>query len=607
MSLLKAYLRKTAFFILAFPSLIYGQIFNDISNPVNIRYNAVDSTRLMAGIGVLDFDNDGDDDLVLSGAQRRIKLYRNDGNFTFTDVTTGSGLDQIHHNVAALAAADFDNDGWEDLFMTTIENQPNLLLRNNQNGSFSDVSVQSGITQNQYWGMAITLGDLNGDSFLDIYVGNYAADRKRKILPSNPMPNELFISQGQAFKYLEQGEAMGVSGMGYTLAARFMDLDKDQDLDLYVANDFGSSGEQPNIYYENIEGQLSDRTDTYGLGVSGSAMGIACGDYDNDQDLDLYISDIGSNPFLENRDGSFHYINSSAHAGGSFTSWGARFMDVDKDGRLDLTMTNGGILLGEREEPFSFYGNLGGSFFELGIPLASFPFYARGMAVSDFDHDGDEDVMINTVIEEDNLAVSKIRVLENMSEVLFRKNHFLQVELVDPTGNRNALGSLLKVRLENGQTIMRSLDVGGTYLSVHSKTVHFGLGKQEVESLTIVWPNGEEQLVAKPPYNSLLSITKGAPPILIRSEETTYAPERVSPDIRVPTLVQDQIRIYLEEWADVRRVEGQVLAMTGQVLKQFKLETRGEQITIPVNLPAGPYVLNFRIRERLYTYRILVL
>lgn len=600
-------IKKIAFFLLAAPCMLYGQIFNDISNPANIRYNAVDSTRLMAGIGVLDFDNDGDDDLILSGAQRPLKLYRNEGNFVFTDVTAHSGLDLITYHVAALTAADFDNDGWEDLFMTTIENQPNLLLRNNQDGSFSDVSVQSGITQHQRWGMAITVGDFNEDSFLDIYVGNYAKDRKRQILPSDPAPNEFFISQGQAFKYLEKGEEMGVAGQGYTLAARFVDFDQDHDLDLYVANDFGSSGEQPNVYYENSGGQLSDQTNTYGLGVSASSMGIAYGDFDNDQDFDFYISDIGSNPLLENRGDRFYDIGTPTNAGGTFTSWGARFMDVDNDGRLDITMTNGGILAGEFEEPFCFYGNVGGSFFELTIPVASFPFYARGMTVSDFDHDGDEDIMINTLIEEDTLTVSRVMVLQNMSEILFKKHHYLQVRLATATGNRNAIGSLLKLKLENGQTIIRTLDVGGPYLSVHSKTVHFGLGKQKAKRLTIIWPDGVVQTFEDLPVDALINITEGEAPVLVRSKETTAVPELKIPGIKVPTIVQNQIRICFDDWTGTQKAEGQLLAMTGQLLKQFEVEGGRQVVNIPVTCPAGAYLLRLRINNKIFTYRILII
>ena len=587
----------------------YGQVFNDISRPVNLLYNGVDSVRLMAGIGAFDFDADGDDDLVLIGGKSSVKLYRNAGDFDFEDVTIGSGLDQVNHQVAVVAAADFNNDGAQDLLMTTVENQPNLIYQNNGDGTFTDMTEPSGIGKNRYWGMAITLGDFNNDSFLDIYIGNYAMERIRHILPVPPAPNELFLSQGRAFDYSEQAARMGVRGNGYTLAAKFMDFDNDRDLDLYVANDFGAGGMEPNQYYENIEGQLIERGRAYGLDVSAFSMGIGYGDYDNDQDFDIYISDIGRNPFLENSDTKFQPLSLNTYMDGMHTSWGGEFVDIHNDGLLDLVMTNGGVLDDQLEEPCVYHENLGGAFEEHEIFQANYPYYARGLCVADFDNDGDQDLMINTVTEDEANPPSRIAVQQNLSDILYRKNNFLKVRLEGVSGNRDALGAVLKVTLSNNSVQMRTLGVGGAYLSAQSKTVHFGLGEQSIRSLSISWPNGEEQILENLPHNTFIKVIEGQTFTIIEPNITTATRGSGSTAIRIQNPVREEAKIWFvgrEQFDPEIRIR--LLSIDGRELDNIRITGASRNyVSIPTRgIPAGLYLLQFNWKGEILTKRLVI-
>ena len=294
------YLSALLLFAAIVPVKLHSQIFNNITEAVNISYSGVDSLRMLAGCGVLDYDNDGDDDLLLYSSQVPIQFYRNDGSFHFTEVTEESGLSNIIYSICSASTADMDNDGWQDIILTTVDGEPNLILKNNGNGSFTNLSESSGITEHKYFGWAVTIADFNNDSFLDFYVGNYSEKRRVSLFSTPPTSNELFLSQSEPFNYKEVAEEMNVSGNGYSLAVKFLDFEGDQDLDIYVGNDFGSIGFEINQFYLNTGFSMIESGSDYGLDQVMFAMGIAYNDYDNDQDFDFYLSDIGVNKFLKN-------------------------------------------------------------------------------------------------------------------------------------------------------------------------------------------------------------------------------------------------------------------------------------------------------------------
>ena len=605
---MKKYVSPLLFLIVIIPLKLHSQIFNDISDVVDISYSGVDSLRMLAGCGVLDYDNDGDDDLLLYSSQVPIRFYRNDGSFHFTEVTEESGLSNLNYSICSASSADLDNDGWQDLILTTIDGEPNLILRNNTNGSFTNVSESSGVTEHKYFGWAITIGDFNKDSFLDFYIGNYSQKRRVGLFSTPPTPNELFLSQGEPFNYKEVAEEINVSGNGYSLAVKFLDFENDQDLDIYVGNDFGSIGFEINQFYQNTGSSMIESGSDYGLDKVMFAMGIAYDDYDNDQDFDFYLSDIGVNKFLNNTENHFEDVTTSSYALGDFTSWGAQFLDATNDGLQDILMTNGDLLDNSEGEPILFYENLGTNFLEYQLHLVNSPFFARGMTTSDFDNDGDIDLIVNVVTEMDTLPMSKLIVLENNSDIRFRQNNYLQIELESTTGNRDGIGSLVQVILNDGTTLSQIKDVGGEYLSVHTKTIHFGLGNRSIEELSIKWPNSTEtEVFPDIPVNSLIKIKEGESPIIIRSEVIADTHSTTTNNISIyPTLVSDRLFVKLEgRTVQEDEVSCSILTLLGKAVYHEKFKNHFVEIPT-LSFPGGIYLVCVQARDMNTSKKIII-
>ena len=233
---------------LAWPATGHPQTFREVSAAAGIRHYCLDPHRICGGVAFFDYDGDGFDDLYLTGGRRADRLYRNRGDGTFEDVTKRAGLKFVEdYTTVGVASGDIDNDGDRDLFVTTFEGEPNLLLRNNGDGTFSDISEAAGI-DGEVWSTAVSFGDYNLDGFLDIYVANYATYDG---LPydehlTGGYPNSLYRNNGDN-TFEEVAAEAGVDNFdGLTLAVAFVDLNLDGHVDLYVANDFGQ------IYLENV-------------------------------------------------------------------------------------------------------------------------------------------------------------------------------------------------------------------------------------------------------------------------------------------------------------------------------------------------------------------
>ena len=226
--------------MLALPFTAHAQQFLDISSQVSIRHSAVDDfLRMIGGVVVFDYNNDQLPDIFLPAGNSDHRLYENKGDFIFEDVTVFCGISDILAESSGANSADLNNDGWEDLFITTREGYPHVVLINNQDGTFTDMAEAYGFDQEAYWGSSIAFADFNLDGILDVYVGNYAdydVEGDKWDL-QGPFPNQLFLSQGDFF-WKESAAAHGVEGRGYTLVTQVMDFDLDGDMDIYVGNDF---------------------------------------------------------------------------------------------------------------------------------------------------------------------------------------------------------------------------------------------------------------------------------------------------------------------------------------------------------------------------------
>jgi hypothetical protein len=491
--------------------------------------NIVESTG--AGTAFFDYDGDGYLDIYfvngsylkeinhprgrkLAGKLRNA-LYRNNGNGTFTDVTIKARVGDQGYGMACLTA-DYDNDGDTDLFITNYG--PNVLYRNNGDGTFTDITGKAGVGGGNLFSTGCTFLDYDGDGHLDLYVGNYllydpnykhyfAAEAFPGPLAYQGRADTLYRNRGngtfedvtrKAGVFKPQGRAMGVASC---------DLDNNGSMDIFVANDA-----MENYFYQNSgKGTFTDIAllSGTGFGQNGeatSAMGPEFGDFDLDGLMDIMVPDMAYSCLYRNTGKGF-FVEMSAQSGiavacGQYTSWSGNFFDYDNDGLLDIYISNGDSHHLEPEEDLLFR-NINGKRFQNVSAQTGKDFQAkfvgRGSAVGDFDNDGDLDILVL------NLN-ARPRLMRNDGG---NSNHWLMVRLIGKQGNRDAIGS--RVRLTAGGTTQtRNVISSSGYLSQSDYRLHFGLGKnKKAEKIEIRWPDDKIQVLKNIDANQVLTVTQG--------------------------------------------------------------------------------------------------
>lgn len=589
--------------------LTYAQLFQDYSSIAGINHHAVDSLRISAGVVIFDYDNDGLDDVYLNGGEKPHQLYKNLNDFDFERVTVASGLTEIAANIYGANAADLDNDGWEDLVLTTGEGMHTLLLKNNQDGTFSDITQDSGLETNNYWGTSITFADFNADGYVDFYIGNYA---KNPVIPldgdqrKGPYPNELYLSTGKPFKYEELAMQKGIAGKGFTLAVMATDLDQDFDIDLYVVNDFGIGINEGNKYYENDgNNNFTEKSEEKGLDLRIFGMGVSTGDYDKDGDFDLYVSDLTANHFLQQqRDGTFLNVVQETLAKGDYVSWGASFFDANNNSELDLFIPNGAVI-GEQVQPSMYYENINGKFLETQFHQVTPPLFSRGMGLSDLDKDGDLDVIINNTTEKDTLNPQLIPIYRNTANLRAKENGFLFIDLEGELIHKDAYGSIVKLHLSNGQTLLRIKDNGGAYLSRHSSKVHFGIGTSTIDSLEVFWTNGSRNVYKDIPRNTWIIINELSGWELEKGNKVTSLEKETVKSIEVyPTKVSEELIVDLSKIN--QKINIHFFNIHGKLIKELTLEAgKKHQIDLSNFLfKSDLYLLKISYRSQVFTKKL---
>jgi len=492
----------------------YTQIFADITASSGIDHYYAQRLNMGGGVAFFDFNNDGFDDMYLSGGYNQHILYQNNQDGTFSDVTISSGLTNLDdaYTVGAISG-DIDNDGDKDLFVYTWASitdesvlKQNLLYINNGDGTFTEEGIARGITDASF-SMAATMLDYDLDGFLDIYVGNYVLSGD--VANGNLIcrPNHFYHNNGDG-TFTERAKELGIDNEGCALAVKATDYDLDSDMDIYIANDFGSYGYTPeNTLYQNNDASFTDVSQFVGADVAFFAMGIANGDYDLDGDWDMYITNLGKNALIRNDDGVFTRQEDAAGVGNEFTEdpsgdlsttgWGTIFMDYDNDLWPDLFVANGRVPSGQPNPPTGemdpcklYQNNQDGTFSDItnaaGVGDMG---RGRGMAASDFDNDGDVDVF---VVNQDTGLAGTFSSKFYRNDYL-ANNNWLEIDLEGVVSNRDAYGALVRLYVNN-TVLIRELSSCGSHASQHSSRIHFGLGSNtNVDSLTVVWPNGGVQ------------------------------------------------------------------------------------------------------------------
>ena len=507
--------------------------FRDVTDAMKLDFRHIngfsEERRLVETMGsggaLFDFDNDGDLDLYLvqgnslsslTESPSTNRLYRNDGG-VFVDITVSAHVGDTGYGLGAVAA-DYDGDGYRDLYVTNLGK--NVLYRNNGDGTFTDVTEHAQVGC-PLLSASAAFADIDRDGDLDLYVCNYVEYALETDIPcyyKNTLriycgPNEyhgiadvLYRNNGDG-TFTDITKSAGVyepttRGLGVV----FTDVDNDGWLDIYVANDMS-----PNTLFINQgDGTFREEGVLRGVafngdGIANGSMGIDAGDYDNDGDIDLWVSNFSleANCLMQNDgEGYFEDVTFDTNlADPSFYSlgFGTRFIDFDNDGWLDILVGNGHIWDNVKQidakmsyaQPVQLFQNQGATpqnhtiFTEITAEagLDKTPYVVRGMLFGDIDTDGDVDV----VLCQSNLPAVIL------SNEIGNANAWLTVKLVGTDGNTDAIGA--QVQLEaDGIRLLREVICGASYLSGNDFRLFFGLGDAtRVDNLQIRWHNGDVQ------------------------------------------------------------------------------------------------------------------
>ena len=521
---------------------------------------------MAGGVGWLDFDADGDEDLLLVGGDGNHELYRLDPGAQFVDVTAGSNLVVPDSNTCGLIAADYDQDGLVDVYFTN--SGPNQLFRNQGNGTFVDEAGAAGVDGVE-WSMSASFADFDLDGDLDLFVGNYIGLLR---FPYHVgWPNNLYLNDGApvAPQFSDQAALLGVDGSGVfgplqdpsllafvgpppigeptagcTLSVATSDFDEDGDPDLMVGNDFG-----PFVLTDQLlRNDLNPGTGLVFTDISLASgfdarplynMGIHGADYDHDGDWDYYMSNLGDNVLLQNQGGAFQDVVATAgpvegtNDAGTLllTSWGTTWGDVDNDGWEDLFVVNGFIPAASfiANEPFSpnhLWMNLGGSgqvgLFERRDPTSSGLAdggVGRGVGLADVNQDGWLDLV---VANNGGVFTPAPAILyTNQLAASAPQNGYLQLRLRGRTSNLEGIGARVEARAGK-ELLKRQVLADPVYVSSGSRVVHFGLGTVATADVVVYWPSGIVQRLPAVPTRTELELREP----LVRLQELT-GPVRV--------------------------------------------------------------------------------
>ncbi len=500
---------------------------------------------MSGGVLLIDYDRDGSLDIYFTNAptvdmalkneKSKSKLYRNNGDATFIDVTDKAGVGYPGFAMGG-AVADFNNDGFPDMYITCLGG--NVLYKNNGDGTFSDVTKQAGVADGR-WSAGAAFGDYDADGFLDLAVANYV-DFKLNDLPGFGLlptckfrgvdvqcgPRGLKGAGDSVFRnngnetFTDVTRQLGIddpSGF-YGMQPVFADFGNSGKQDIYIAND-----STPNFFYKNLgKGKFQEIGLISGTGVNGDgseqgSMGVAVGDYLHSGHFAIFVTNFADEyNTLYRNDGNYDFSDVSflakvGQVSRPFVGWGTGFFDLDNDTWLDLFVVNGHVYP-QMEQTFAgakykqgklLSINQGDGTFcdatELGGPTLTELRVSRGAAFGDLDNDGQIDIVVEDLD-------SSPMILKNQGN---KANHWLTLELAAKHGNPLAIGARIKVTTG---TVVQTEEIrsGGSYLSQNDLRVHFGLGKAvKADEIEIRWNSGRVEKIKNVATDKFYAILEG--------------------------------------------------------------------------------------------------
>jgi enediyne biosynthesis protein E4 len=500
---------------------------------------------MCGGVAVFDYDNDGWMDIYLvngstledqrAGKCHSAKIYRNNHDGTFKDVTAKSGITHCGWGFG-IAVGDYDNDGWEDLYITYLDG--GILYHNNRDGTFSDVTATAGVGDPGHWGTSAAFGDYDHDGNLDLYVANYVdlnLDRLPEFgqgpfcqyrgIPVSCGPrglkggrDRLYHNNGDG-TFTDVTEKLNIDPENdYGLGVLWLDYDQDGCLDLYVANDSSPS----RLYHNNCHRGFEEVGARAGVafsvdGRAQAGMGIDSADYDNDGWPDLVkinFSDDTNNLYHDDHNGSFTDLAGPAGFGPisiPYLGFGVRFIDFENEGWPDMFIANGhvnpqvdqhsfGVTYAER--PFLFHNLKNGKFEEIGLHTGASMarhYVGRGLASGDFQNRGTEDLVMTVLDGSPVLLRSRTTAVGN----------WILIKTVGTRSNRDGFGARVQIKA-GSLTQTAEVRANSSFESASDPRLHFGLGlANDIDEITVRWPSGRVDKIGTEKANQELIIKEG--------------------------------------------------------------------------------------------------
>ncbi len=468
-------------------------LFADVSDEagINARHMATVSNDIPTGQAWGDYDRDGWLDLYVTTQSGSNTLYHNnqDGSFSVAPMSDVVALPNSLSSGAVFA--DYDNDGWSDLYV--LARGRNTLFHNQGGTGFVDVTVQAGVGD-EGEGSTAAWGDYDSDGFIDLFVSNLGC-QCADFYPTGI--DRLYHNNGDG-TFTDMSHLLGDDEMlaGTGFAASFADIDNDGDLDLYLVNDAQVESGRSNFLWRNDGAGcggwcFTNISAESGAGIVMNSMGLATSDYDNDGDLDFYISNKVNMVLLQNQgDGTFIDRAAENEVTGIETlsqiGWGTVSFDMDNNGFRDfyMTLSAGGLDL-------MYLNNGDGSFTNLTPPPPGLigrggSLAASGVAYADYDNDGWVDMVVG--------RYNGRYILYHNQSAMQGQHHWLTVNLVGGGAiNRDAIGGRVYVTTTNGITQMQEVKSGSSLGAGNALALYFGLGEDTIETITVVWPDGLTQ------------------------------------------------------------------------------------------------------------------